>query len=215
RGVDVLVGRREREAVAGELLLDPIQRRDEDPTLVVGQETHPGEHLHVRVRTREVVAREASIERKADGEREELVGGTLAEATMPQRLTARRALPAHEGALTKSSLTRHPDPAGATTSRPKGPRAARSPRNPGGGTRRRRRRSRGRGRRGFGARAGRRDRSAPPRAAAGPRRSRAPGWSRRRLRARASAACATCRRRSARRRGSRAAASRARGRARA
>ena len=126
----------------------------------------PGQHLHVRARAGEVVGGEAAIEREADGEREQLVGRTLAEAAVPERPPARRLV---------LGSRRSRDPGGATTSRPKGPTAGRSPRSPGGGTRRRRRRSRGRGRRGRAARAGRPGRTARARAAAGPRRSRAPG----------------------------------------
>ena len=83
-------------ANAKELLFHAVQRRDEDPALGIGQEAHPGQHLHVRVRAREVVGGEAPVEREAHGEREELVGGTLTEATVPERLAARRRVFAHD-----------------------------------------------------------------------------------------------------------------------
>ena len=39
RGVDVLVGRRERERLARELLLDAVERGDDDAPLVLGEQT--------------------------------------------------------------------------------------------------------------------------------------------------------------------------------
>ena len=87
RGVDVFVGRRERERTVGELLLDPIERGRDDAALLLAQQSDAREHLHVRTRTGEVVGREPPVERQADGEREQLVGRAFAEPAVPERLS--------------------------------------------------------------------------------------------------------------------------------
>ena len=74
----------------GELLFDAVERGDDDAALVVGQQADARQHLHVRARTDEVVAREPAVERQADREREQLVGRALAEPAVPERLAARR-----------------------------------------------------------------------------------------------------------------------------
>ena len=50
------------------------------------------EHVDVRARSGEVVGREPAVEGQADGEREQLVGRTFAEPTVPERLPGRLAL---------------------------------------------------------------------------------------------------------------------------
>ncbi len=96
RGVDVLVGRHEHERAVSELILDAVERGDDHPAFVVGQQTDPGEHLHVRARTGQVVARETPVEGQADGERQELVGRALAEPAVPERTSGRRFVLAHD-----------------------------------------------------------------------------------------------------------------------
>ena len=91
RGVDVFVGRRERERARRELLLDPSERGGDDLPLLLVEQPDALEHVHVRARASEVVDREATVVREADGEREQLVGRTLTEPTRPQRLPGRLA----------------------------------------------------------------------------------------------------------------------------
>ena len=137
RGVDVLVGRGERERAFVQLQLDAVERGEDDRPLLVGEEPDVREHRDVGARADEVVGREPAVERQADREGEQLVGRTFAEPAVPERLA---------GAYAAPSSTSLPGPAGATTFPPRGPTGARTLPSPGGGTHPRRRRSRGRGR---------------------------------------------------------------------
>ena len=87
RGVDVFVGRRERELPRRELLFDARERGRDDLPLLLVEQADALEHVHVRARSGEVVDREPAVVRKAHGEREQLVGRPLAEATRPERLS--------------------------------------------------------------------------------------------------------------------------------
>jgi hypothetical protein len=85
RGVDVLVFAREHEGALVELHLGAVERGDDERGLVDGEQADVREHLDVRARGRDVVAREPAVERQALGEREQVVSGSLAEAPVPER----------------------------------------------------------------------------------------------------------------------------------
>ena len=106
---------------ARELLLDAVERGDDHLRARRSvEQADAREHVHVRARTGEVVGREAAVERQADGEREQLVGRALAEAAVPQRLPGR-------ARRRSASLTWHPGPGGATTSRADSPHSRTKP----------------------------------------------------------------------------------------
>ena len=121
RGVDVLVGRHELERARRRAR--PRPRRARSMTTArsssVSRPTR-GEHRDVRARARDVVGREAPVERQALGEREQLVGRAVGETAVPERL-ADASAPARIASVIAS-----PGPGGATTSPPTGPTAART-----------------------------------------------------------------------------------------
>ena len=75
---------RERERAVGELDSDAVERRGHERRLLVGEQPDAREHRDVRARAREVVGREAPVEREALGEREQLVGRAVGEAAVPE-----------------------------------------------------------------------------------------------------------------------------------
>ena len=88
RGVDVFVGRRERERRRRRAPLRRGRARRRSPARSsLGRAGRRASSMcDVRARPGEVVGREPAVERQADGEREQLVGRALAEAAVPQRL---------------------------------------------------------------------------------------------------------------------------------
>ena len=175
RGVDVLVGGSEREGAVGQLRADPIERGMDHRALFGGQQSDVLQHRHVRARAREVVDREPLIERQADGERQQFVGGPFTEAAVPQRLSA-RGRPAHRFA---------PGPCRRDHVSADSPQSRTNPSESWWRTRLRRRTSRGRGRTDRAGPDGRRRSNARARAATAPRRSRRAASRGRTLRARA------------------------------
>ena len=111
----------EHERAVGELAFDAVERGEHLVALVVGEQADAGQHGDVRAGAREVVGREPPVERQALGEREQLVGGTVGEAAVPEG-HARRALSAGTALLARP------------TSPPTGPTGARSRRSPRGGS---------------------------------------------------------------------------------
>ncbi len=83
-GVDVLVGRRELERAVEQLGPDAVERGDDLGRLVVGEHPRARQARDVRAGTREVVGREAPVERQALGERQELLGRALGEPAVPE-----------------------------------------------------------------------------------------------------------------------------------
>jgi hypothetical protein len=83
-GVDVLVGRQERERALGQLLLDLVQGGQHLDPLGVGEDADAGQPTHVRPGPGDVVGREALVEGQAHREGEQVVGGPTIEATMPE-----------------------------------------------------------------------------------------------------------------------------------
>ena len=98
RRVDVFVGRRERERARRELLVDTRQGRRDHLPLLLGEQADRFQHLHVRARAGEIVDGQAPVVRKADREREQLVGRALAEPPRPERLPGRLAFVTHAAA---------------------------------------------------------------------------------------------------------------------
>ena len=84
RGVDVFVGRRERERPFGELVLHPVERDDHHRGFLVGEDADAREHRDVGARARDVVGRQPPVEGQALRERHQLLGGSIREATVPQ-----------------------------------------------------------------------------------------------------------------------------------
>ncbi len=89
RCVYVLVGRREAERPRRQLPTHLLERRDEEHAFVRCEQAHRSEHLHVRTGALDVVVRQATIDRQADGERQQLIRWSFPEAAMPQRLRRR------------------------------------------------------------------------------------------------------------------------------
>ena len=87
-----------------ELLLDARERGGDHLALLLVEQADAFEHVHVRARSREVVAREPAVVRQADREREQLVGGAFAEPPGPERL------PGCFASVRLGSLTAAPGP---------------------------------------------------------------------------------------------------------
>ena len=86
RGVDVLVARDERERVAGQLVLDLVERaEDRASTSSSVEQPGPLQAADVGARAGDVVAPQPAVERQADGVGEQGVGRPAGEATVPER----------------------------------------------------------------------------------------------------------------------------------
>ena len=83
-GVDVLVGRCELEGVGVEFGLGLVERGEDGGGLVVGDDADLGEGADVGAGAGDVVGGEATVEGEAFGERDEGVGGLVAEAAVPE-----------------------------------------------------------------------------------------------------------------------------------
>ena len=86
RGVDVLVGRHERERAGVQLGAHLVERVGDGEALLLGEQPDRRQHVDVRARPHEVVVREALIEGQADAQRHQRVGRTFPEPAVPERL---------------------------------------------------------------------------------------------------------------------------------
>ena len=108
RGVHVLVAGRELEDAVVQLLLDAVERGDDDRDLVVGEDPGPTEPAHVGPRAGDVVGREPHVEGHAGGVGHQLLGRVAGEATLPERHARSRPGPwraAHVSTLRPHSRT--------------------------------------------------------------------------------------------------------------
>ena len=82
--VDVLVGGREHERAAVQLVGHRVERGQDLRRLVAVEQPGADEPAHVRARADDVVGRQAHVERQRGREREQLVGRTRPEPSVPE-----------------------------------------------------------------------------------------------------------------------------------
>ena len=85
-GVDVLVGRAELEGAAGELLLHLVERGEDRRRLLTVEQAAPHQPAHVGARAGDVVGCEPLVVGQRDGVGEQLLGRSIGEPAVPQRL---------------------------------------------------------------------------------------------------------------------------------
>ncbi len=85
RGVDVLIRGREHERPAIQLVGHSVERRQDLGRLVAVEQAGAHEPAHVSARADDVIGRQAHVERQGRREREQLVGRTRPEPSLPER----------------------------------------------------------------------------------------------------------------------------------